>query len=367
MRHLALHLRQFLVHNLGRLALDPRAYTELLKVGAFKAGGAVTAGLLIPVTALATYSIPARAIERITAPLVSAAPDVFDVRSLGRLSQARLRDLVQAPGSIGRALGGPTDTFDPGSSDQSLTPADVLAAGDPGLFGAGSVVDQLAPPEATPGGDADPGTSDGPAPDAGSGAGGSVQGSHDPDPTIDEVTSESDEDDQDVGAGQGGDSAPDERQDPVGDQEDKGDDDPADDGAGELANQDDQASSEPGDIASDVAQGGPEPEASGNSGQADVGSGNESAPVEDQGDEQIGDDDDDQGGDEGTGDDQGDHNGDGHPDNGNGNGGGNGNNGNGNGNGNGGGDGNNGNDDDEDKDKDDHNGDGYPDNGHGHS
>ncbi len=199
MRHLVAHLRQHLVHDLGRLALDPRAYTELLKVGVVKAGGAVTAGLLIPVTALATFSIPVKAIERITAPLVSAAPDMFDVRSLGRLSRARLRDTLDAPGSIRQALDRAADVFDPGSSDQTAASSDGLPVGDPGLFNAGGTGDLVEPIGGPPGYEVDPGTVEEPA--SGNSGGGYASGPNDPDPGSEEVADEDGD-----GSGQGDDS-----------------------------------------------------------------------------------------------------------------------------------------------------------------
>jgi len=359
MRHLVAHLRQYLVHDLGRLALDPRAYTELLKVGVFKAGGAVTAGLLIPVTALATYSIPARAIERITAPIVSAAPDIFDVRSLGRLSRARLRDALNAPDTVRRALGGPADVLDPGSSDLTLSPADGFAAGDTGLFGAGSVSDRLAPPEAAPGDAVDPGD-DEPATE-GSGGGGYAQGPNDPHPDSDDVTGDSGEDGEDEGDEQDGDSGPAEGQVGGDQQDDQGDEDNQDEGgqvgggedsgddqdhtggtggtADGGANHEDTGSTDPGQESpgGDQGQGDQQgddddPGDDGDEDDGDDGDDSDDSDDDHADDDDHGDsdddesdddddsDDDDQGDDDDGKDkkDKGDHNGDGHPDNGNG-------------------------------------------------
>jgi hypothetical protein len=142
MRLVVLHLRWYLAHSVRKLALDPRAGTKVLKAGIFKGGGALSAALVIPVTAVATYTIPMKAIERMTAPIVGTAPDIFDVHGL----TPRFRAALRAPGRARRALDHAVDVFAPGSSNQASSDTSAIATGDPGVLEAGSTGDQGAPP-----------------------------------------------------------------------------------------------------------------------------------------------------------------------------------------------------------------------------
>src|SRR4051794_31657292 len=101
---LILHLRRVLAPP----ALGSRPSAKVLKGGLVKAAGAATVGLVIPVSALATYALPVSAIEHFAAPLVGTAPDIFDIRALAR---RRIRAAFPV-GKVRRALGRMDAIFD---------------------------------------------------------------------------------------------------------------------------------------------------------------------------------------------------------------------------------------------------------------
>jgi len=154
MRHLVLYLRWSLAHHAGKLALDPGVGAKVFKAGLVKTAGSVTAGLVIPVSALAAYTIPASTIHRLTSPIVGAAPDIFDVRGLADLSRKRIRAALRDVDSVRDALGPQVDAL---GSDQtvsdtiSLDPfdVDILPVGVSEEEGASPPA--LEPPPAPPG------------------------------------------------------------------------------------------------------------------------------------------------------------------------------------------------------------------------
>jgi hypothetical protein len=96
MRRLYVHLRQHLAHH----ALDPGLGGHVLKAGLAKAAAGASAALVIPVAAVGTYAIPASTIKQFTAPIVGAAPEIFDSGGLAQISRERLKWTLSGAGAV---------------------------------------------------------------------------------------------------------------------------------------------------------------------------------------------------------------------------------------------------------------------------